>query len=272
MKISIEQISYTYPGGSRALDRISLDIEPGTVSALMGGNGAGKTTLARHLNGLLTPDRGRITLGGTDTRGIPAGALAARTAYMFQNPDDQLFSATVDEEVRFGPLNLGYDNEDVDRLVDTALSLSGLTARAQANPADLPRSQKRLCCLAGVVAMDSDCYILDEPTQGLDQRDTRRVEEILGYLSQKNKTIIIITHDPDFAAEQASYGIVLNQGRLAAHDRLDRIFSRPGQCRKWGVQAPQMARLGRALDMDPLPLTPGDFVNQFEKKKYHEQK
>jgi len=260
--ISIKDLSYTYGNGTRALDKISLDLAPGSITALMGSNGAGKTTLAKQLNGLLKPGQGRVMIGGSDTRDLATHNLAAKTAYLFQNPDDQLFSKTIGDEIAFGPVNLGYTPERTKVLVHESLTLTGLTPLAKKKPADLSLGQKRLCCLAAVIAMDADCYVLDEPTQGLDGNDTRRVEKIISHLSGKKKTMIIITHDLDFAAEQTRDGIVLHQGRLVAHHPLARIFSNPDQCREWGLYIPQMTRLGRAMDMAPLPLTPAGFLTE----------
>lgn len=262
MRIQIEKLTHVYPGGITALAEIDLALEPGSLTALLGANGAGKTTLGKHLNGLLAPSAGRVLLGEMNTREHPPHILAARAGYMFQNPDDQLFSTTVEEEVAFGPINLGFDPERIACLVKKSLQLTGLMPVKSLNPRDLPANKRRLCSLASVLALDSNCLILDEPTRGLDYADLEIVKKIIHSLNAEAKSILMITHDLDFAVENMVDGIVLKEGRLLTHAPLGRIFADREICRLCGLHPPQMVRLSRCLNLRETALTPDRFVRE----------
>ena len=169
MEIRVENVHYTYPdGGVKALDGVSLSIQPGERVALVGQNGSGKSTLARHLNGLLRPEQGQVWVGDWETSAHSPAKMARRVAYAFQNPDEQLFHQQVWGEVAFGPQNLGVSPEQVRAQVGQALELFGLSAFAQTNPRDLSYSGRKRISLASTVAMQTPVLVLDEPTAGLD--------------------------------------------------------------------------------------------------------
>ncbi len=155
MKISVEDVYFSYPSGVEALRGVSLTVEAGEAVAILGENGAGKSTLAKHLNGLLRPSAGRVLIGDWDTRDHTTAQMAHRVGYVFQNPDDQLFERLVRKEVAFGPRNLGYSDAEVEQFVAQALTQVGLEAEADTHPYDLPLAQRKLLALAAVLAMQS---------------------------------------------------------------------------------------------------------------------
>src|SRR5690349_1534011 len=168
MDIEIRDLQYTYPTGVDALRGISLKIESGEQVAIVGQNGAGKTTLVKHLNGLLQPTSGQVVIGDWDTREHPVSKLARRVGYVFQNPDEQLFSKNVGAEIAFGPKNLGFESQRVESLVQDALALTELSGKTETNPYDLSTTWRKMVALASIISMDTDIVIFDEPTTGQD--------------------------------------------------------------------------------------------------------
>jgi energy-coupling factor transport system ATP-binding protein len=164
----ISDLYFTYPAGVDALRGISLTIESGEQVAIVGQNGAGKTTLVKHLNGLLQPTRGQVLIGDWNTREHSVAKLARRVGYVFQNPDEQLFSKNVGTEVAFGPRNLGYDGDQVQALVRDALAMTELSDKTETNPYDLSATWRKMVALASIISMDTDIVIFDEPTTGQD--------------------------------------------------------------------------------------------------------
>src|SRR5581483_11930107 len=165
--IQVQDVWFTYPGGVQALRGVNLQVSAGERLALLGRNGSGKTTLAKHLNGLLVPTRGRVLVAGVETVGQDVGRLAALVGYVFQNPDHQLFSRSVREELAFGPRNLGLPPGEVARRVEAALRQFGLEEAADTPPAILGFAERRLVAVASVVAMRPAALVLDEPFAGL---------------------------------------------------------------------------------------------------------
>src|SRR5688572_2007916 len=179
MKIEISDLHFTYPTGVQALRGISLTIESGEQVAIVGQNGSGKTTLVKHLNGLLRPSSGSVELNGADIADRLVSDIAAQVGFVFQNPDDQIFNSRVDREVAFGPRNLRLPAGDVERLVEGALELTGLTGERSTNPYDLDASIRKLVALAGVLAMEPPVLVLDEPTMGQDRPGVSRIGGIV---------------------------------------------------------------------------------------------
>lgn len=253
MRIEVEDLHFTYPGDVHALRGISLVVEAGEQVALVGQNGAGKTTLVKHFNGLLKPTRGRVLVGGWDTRQKSIAALAHRVGYVFQNPDDQLFSRTVAAEVAFGPRNLGYDPQRVADLVEDALAMTGLGDRAQANPYDLPPTRRKLVAIASVVAMDTAAIVFDEPTTGQDAAVVARIGRIMQTLAERGKTVINITHDVDFAAEHFPRLIALRRGEILLDGPTTEVVAQEDLLATTEVDPPQLTRLGLRLGL-PEPV------------------
>jgi energy-coupling factor transport system ATP-binding protein len=214
-ELRVEELVHVYPTGSvRALDGVDLVIGSGERVALVGQNGSGKTTLVRHLNGLLRPTAGRVLVGEDDAATLTVARLARRVGLVFQDPDRQIFAASVREEVAFGPRNLGVRGEALEAAVADALELTGLAGEERTNPYDLGESRRKLLTLASVLAMRTPVLVLDEPTTGQDERGVGRVRAIVGAVAGEGRSVIVISHDMRFVAEVAERVVVMRAGRV----------------------------------------------------------
>ncbi|MDD2897805.1 MAG: ATP-binding cassette domain-containing protein [Desulfuromonadaceae bacterium] len=216
--ITFESVSYRYPDGTGALDNCSLEIRRGARTAVLGANGAGKTTMFLHLNGILRPSAGRVYWEEQPLDYSRNGLrkLRSRVGLVFQNPDNQLFSASVREDVSFGPMNQGLEESIVRKRVEDALLAVGMTAAADKPVHNLSYGQKKRVCIAGVLAMEPDVIVLDEPMAGLDAVMQEELTGILERMHTSGMTIIIATHDLDFAFGWADNVTVLHAGQLLA--------------------------------------------------------
>ncbi len=261
MRISISDLTFTYPSGVEALRGVSLSIEPGEAAAIVGENGAGKTTLVKHFNGLLRPGRGSVVVGEWDTRNYSIAKLASRVGYVFQNPDDQLFERSVIKEVSFGPRNLGRSDAESRAAGLDALQAVGLQDHVDTHPYDLHLSQRKLLALAAVLAMHTPVIVLDEPTTGQDANGFAVIGRIVERLKAERRTVVTITHDIDFAAEHFDRVVVMAKGQVIGDGRAGDVFNQRDVLRLAEVEPPQLARLAQALGLNTTPLTPADFVN-----------
>jgi energy-coupling factor transport system ATP-binding protein len=267
MRIQIDNLHFTYPSGVEALRGVSLTIEPGEQVAIVGQNGAGKTTLVRHFNGLLRPARGTVRLGDWFTSEHSVAKLAARVGYVFQNPDDQLFKSKIWAEISFGPANLGFTAEQVATRVNEALKLLELTDQAEANPYDLTPTWRKRVAIAAVVAMDTPIIVLDEPTTGQDHRSVQHLAGLIGYLRQRGKTVIAISHDIDFVAENFTRVVVMGQGQLLLDGPAETVLAQEETLNRTYVQPPQLARLARRLALDGVVYTVEGFLKTYRERQ-----
>jgi energy-coupling factor transporter ATPase len=251
--LHVEGVSYAYEVGSRrvpALKDVSLTVQAGEYVALVGANGSGKSTLARHLNALLLPDAGQVWVKGWNTRDRHHQWDIRRTVgIVFQNPDSQLVATVVEEEVAFGPENLGLPREEVRRRVEDALGTVGLDAERGRNPQFLSAGQKQRLALAGVLALQPDCIVLDEATAMLDPAGRAAVLEVLETLHAQRRTIVLITHHMDEAA-RADRVVVLDQGRVAMDASPREVFRPESDLRRWGLALPRTVALAQALNRE----------------------
>jgi energy-coupling factor transport system ATP-binding protein len=265
MKIEIEDLYFSYPGGVEALSGVSLNVEPGELVAIVGQNGAGKTTLVRHLNGLLQPKRGGVHVGDWDTRQHTVAQLANRVGYVFQNPDEQLFCRSVNDEVRFGPQNLKYPSERIDELVNKSLALTGLNGKENTNPYDLSPTWRKMVALASILAMDTPIVILDEPTTGQDAASILRIAEIVTELKRDGKSVLTITHDIDFCAENFNRLIVMGKGKVLHDGPMHQILAQEEILRSTYVDPPQLTRLGWGLGLPGVVCNQDEFIDLFRR-------
>lgn len=245
--IEAEDLVFCYPDSTQALDKISFRVPAGSKAAILGPNGAGKSTLFRHLNGLLVPVQGTVRIMGEELTRKNAGAIRKKVGLVFQDPDDQVFSPTVWEDVAFGPVNLGLDEEEVRQRCETALGAVGMREYRHKAPYHLSYGQKKRVAIAGVLAMQPDIILLDEPMAYLDPRGKDEVAALLQGLNFMGKTILIATHDVDFAAAWADLVILMKGGKVLATGGTELLVER-----KWVAEADlHLPRVARPFQMIP---------------------
>jgi len=267
MKIDINDLHHTYPGDIRALNGISLHIASGERVGIVGQNGAGKTTLVKHINGLLKPTSGNILIGDWDTREHPVSKLALRVGYVFQNPDEQLFCKTVHDEISFGPKNLKYPPARIEELVSDAIELTELQGKENTNPYDLSPTWRKMVALASIIAMDTPIVIFDEPTTGQDAVNIARIAHIVHILGKRGKTVITITHDIDFCAENFERIIALSQGKVLLDGAVDEIIGQEEILATTYVEPPQITRLGLRLGLPEIVRNQDEFIRTYKSTK-----
>jgi energy-coupling factor transport system ATP-binding protein len=260
MNIEIYNLQFSYPTGVQALRGISLTIASGEQIAIVGQNGAGKTTLVRHFNGLLQPTSGEVRIGDWDTRKHSVAKLAARVGYVFQNPDEQLFSRDVGTEVAFGPKNLGYPDDQVEALVREALEMTELSDKTETNPYDLSPTWRKMVAIASVIAMDTPIVIFDEPTTGQDAASIARIVNVIKVLRERGRTVITITHDIDFCAENFERVIAMSQGRILLDGNANDVLGQEEVLATTYVEPPQLTRLGKKLGFKQVVRNEEEFL------------
>ena len=258
--IKVEHLAYTYPGvddtpGIAVFKDLNLDIEKGCFVAVLGGNGCGKSTLAKHFNSILLPCGGKVWVSGMDTSDEnKLIAIRRNVGMVFQNPDNQIVANVVEEDVAFGPENLGISSAEIRRRVDNALKQVGMSKYASHAPHLLSGGQKQRIAIAGVIAMEPKCIVLDEPTAMLDPRGRREVMETITRLNRdKGITVILITHHMDEAA-QAQRVVVMHQGTIATDGTPQEVFSQVELLHKIGLAAPETVELCYELNREGFEL------------------
>lgn len=267
MDVTFSGVGYTYPSGVQAVKNVSLTIPSGQRFAIVGQNGAGKTTLVRHLNGIFQPTVGIVHIGEVATSGRTIAELSAQVGYVFQNPDEQLFARKVIDDVAFGPKNLGFDAGRAASLIATALELTGLTAEAESHPHQLSLAERKRVALAAVLAMDTPIVVLDEPTTGQDEHGVRMIASIIAGLQEQGRTVIAITHDMDFCAENFDRVVAMVHGEILADGSPSEVFTQHEILREAHVEAPQLSRLADALHWEERPLTVHSFVEHLQQQR-----
>jgi energy-coupling factor transport system ATP-binding protein len=265
MKIEINDLHFTYPTGLEALRGISLTIDSGEQVAIVGQNGAGKTTLVKHFNGLLQPTSGSVRVGDWDTKEHSVAKLAKRVGYVFQNPDEQLFSKNVGTEVAFGPKNLGFNGDQVQALVNDALALTELSDQTETNPYDLSPTWRKMVALASILSMDTDIVIFDEPTTGQDAMNVARIANVIKALRERGKTVITITHDIDFCAENFDRVIAMAQGRILLDGKANEVLGQADILATTYVEPPQLTRLGKQLGFSETVRNEQEFLLAYQR-------
>jgi len=261
--ISVRDLKFTYEGGLEALKGVNLDIRRGEYVAIVGGNGSGKTTFAKNLNGLLRPTNGSVTVNGKLASDRTVAQLARIVGYAFQNPDHQLFCSSVVEELEFGPRNLGYTPEEITRKVEHAITALDLKDLRDKPPLSLTLGERRRVSIASVVAMDPEVFILDEPTTGLDARETDDFMASIDGLSREGHTLILITHDMSLVAKHARRVVVMSEGRVVLDSDPGGAFSDLELLLKSKLVPPPVVQLAHRLSTIGVPretLSPEELV------------
>ncbi|QEL65089.1 cobalt/nickel transport system ATP-binding protein [Oryzomicrobium terrae] len=247
--LELDQVAFRYPDGSVGLDGCSLAIARGSRNALIGANGSGKTTLFQHCNALLRPAAGQLRYGGTSLDYSRTGlrSLRSKVGMVFQNPDRQLFSASVREDVSFGPLNLGLDDATVAARVEAALQAVGMEDLAHKPVQNLSFGQKKRVCIAGVLAMEPELLVLDEPMAGLDPFMQEELLTVLEKLHGRGMTILLATHDIHFAYRWADRIHLMAAGRCTASFDAPALATHEAELAAVGLRLPSVIGLEKLL-------------------------
>ena len=235
--ITVTDLSFSYPDGRQALAGVSLAIRPGEKVALVGPNGAGKSTLMLHLNGILGDKHAPVRVAGLPLTKEHLPVIRGRVGLVFQNPDDQLFSPTVFEDVAFGPLHMGLPEAEVRRRAAVALEQVGMAGSEDRLSHHLSIGQKKRVALATVLAMDPEILVLDEPTAGLDPRGRR---QLIGLLRDLPRSMLVSTHDMALVVELFPRTIVMDEGRIVADGATGQLLAMPEFLEAHGLEAPYM--------------------------------
>ncbi len=267
--IKAEHLAYTYPGvdsapGVAVFEDLNLTVEEGSFVAILGTNGCGKSTLAKHFNSILLPTGGKVWVCGIDTSDEMRTMMVRRNVGMvFQNPDNQIVANVVEEDVAFGPENLGIASPEIRHRVDKALKQVGMYEYREHAPHLLSGGQKQRIAIAGVIAMEPKCIVLDEPTAMLDPRGRREVIETVSQLNrEKGITVVLITHHMDEAAK-AGRVVVLHKGKVAADGTPGEVFAQVELLHDIGLAAPDSVELCWQLNKQGFDL-PLDKLNPEE--------
>lgn len=261
--ISIHELKFAYEGGVQALGGVNLDVAKGDYIAIVGGNGSGKTTLAKCVIGLLKPASGTIEILGKPTSGMSMAALARVVGYAFQNPDHQLFCPTVLEEVRFGPVSLGFSESEIERHVAHAIETMALFGVKDKPPSSLTLSQRRRVSIASVIAMNPEAFIFDEPTTGLDMKESEELMACIGSLISEGRTVILITHDMKLVARYARRVVVMAEGKVVLDSNPAGVFADLEVLLMSKLVPPPIVRLAYRLKPYGIPrdvLSPDEMV------------
>ena len=250
--LEVQNIKYSYNKDYQALKGVSLKVEKGEMVALLGKNGAGKSTLFLHLNGIYEPDEGKVFIDGEELKYDKKSLLKFRqkVGIVFQNPDDQIFAPTVEEDVAFGPLNLKLPMEEVQKRVTESLARVGMSGFEKKAPHHLSGGQKKRVAIAGILAMKPEVMVLDEPTAGLDPQGVRGLSKLLKELNDEGITIIISTHEVDLVPNYAKRVFVLVDGLLIAEGTPKEIFAQPEILDKANLEVPIVTELFQKLEKE----------------------
>ena len=258
--IEVKNLKYSYNSQYQALKGVSLKVNKGEMVSLLGKNGAGKSTLFLHLNGIYEPDEGQVFIDGEELKYDKKSLLKFRqkVGIVFQNSDDQIFAPTVEEDVAFGPLNLGLPMEEVQDRVEDALARVGMSGFEKAAPHHLSGGQKKRVAIAGILAMKPEIMVLDEPTAGLDPQGVTNLSILLKQLNDEGITIIISTHEVDLVPDYADKIFVLVDGLLIGEGTPKEIFSQPEILEKANLKVPIVTDLFQQLETEGFDMN-GDY-------------
>ncbi|HZW57802.1 MAG TPA: ABC transporter ATP-binding protein [Nitrososphaerales archaeon] len=245
--VKFDSVDYSHPSGVAALVNVSLSITRGEFVAVLGTNGAGKSTLVRHINGLLKPTHGTVSVFGESTRERTSAFLSRGVGMVFQNANNQLFAQTVRQELEFALKNFGFDRQTIQDRVEWALNTFSLKEYVDKPPMELSGGEKKRLCIALVLAWDPEILILDEPTVGQDYEQKALLGQIIMKLLGEGKTVMVVTHDVEFIWPLQPRVILMSQGRIIADGSSQEILGNPAVLSKGDVLPPQLVELSRLL-------------------------
>jgi energy-coupling factor transport system ATP-binding protein len=246
--VIVDDLTHVYARGHvRALDRVSVRIAAGEIVGIVGQNGSGKTTLTKHLNGLLKPTSGRVTVAGVETTDKRVQELAAHVGYVFQNPNHQLFASSVEVDLAFGPRNLGVPEEEIAARVEQAIAFFGLESVRKLHPYRISFPMRKLVGIAAIYTMRPEIFVLDEPSTGQDHVTTRKINELIRRLRGEGSTVICVSHDMQLLADVVDRVLVMWDGQLIA-DRSPRdVFADRDVMTRTNLEPPQITEISLRL-------------------------
>ncbi len=270
--LNVEDLHYVYGNGKAALEGVSVDIYEGEKIAIIGSNGSGKSTFFLNINGVFTPAHGKIFYRGTAVNKKNLKGLRKNIGIVFQDADNQIIASTVRAEVGFGPMNLKLPKEEVLKRVEEALTYMNLSDFKERPPHYLSGGEKKRVTIAGIIAMKSEIIIFDEPTASLDPLNALMLEEVLDKLALEGKTMLISTHDVDFAYRWAKRVLVFNQGKIIADGTPLEIFQNTKILKQANLKQPTLLEIYELLvekhlieDTKSYPKSTGEFKKIFDK-------
>ncbi|MDG6902179.1 MAG: ABC transporter ATP-binding protein [Nitrososphaerota archaeon] len=266
--IEFQGVTFVHQNGVKALDGVTLKVEAGETVALVGENGAGKTTLVKHVTGLLKPTTGKVIVDGHDTKQTSTASLSRKVGVAFQNPDHQLFSESVEEEMSFALRNFGFSPELVRKRVDWGLGLFGLDEYRKSSPLVLSGGEKKRLTLACILAWDPDVVILDEPTVGQDSIQKEKLAGTIKMLRSAGKTVVVVSHDIEFLWPIQPRVVVMKSGRVVGDGPAALVMQDETLLASARVAQPQLVELYRGLSERP----PGPFVDALDARRWFEER
>ena len=261
--IEAQNVRFSYANKVEALKGVSLTVKDGEFVAIMGQNGAGKSTFVKHFNGLLKPSSGSVKIDGVETTKSSVAKLARNVGFVFQNPDNQLFSETVEEEIGFALKNFGFKPEVIKERVTWALNLLSLSQYRKTSPFLLSGGERKRVALASVLAWDPQTLILDEPTIGQDHEQKENLRQFIIQLQSQKKTVVAVTHDVEFVAECNPRVVLMKEGKIVADGVGKDILTDPSMLELSSIVLPQIAQVFTKLDGLGLPK---DVIDIYEAK------
>ena len=262
--IETVDIHFSYANKIEALKGVSLTIKDGEFVAIMGQNGAGKSTLVKHFNGLLKPSAGTVRVDGVETKKTSVATLSRNVGFVFQNPDHQLFSETVEDEIAFALKNFGFQSDVIEQRVTWALNLLSLDQYRKTSPFLLSGGERKRVALASILAWDPQTLILDEPTIGQDHEQKEKLRQFILQMQTQGKTVVIVTHDVEFVAESNPRVVLMKEGQITANGMAREILTDPALLETSSIVLPQIAQVFTKLS--PLGL-PKNIIDIYEAKE-----
>ncbi len=251
--IVVDSLAHTYPGNVEALRGINLAVRRSEVTAIIGQNGSGKTTLVKHFNGLLKPTRGRVLLDGIETKNYKPREIVRKVGYVFQNPTHQLFCTTIEEEIAFGPKNLGLQEAEIRQRVEDAIKAFRLDRYRDIHPLRLSFPLRKMLAIASVYVMHPDAVVLDEPTTGQDHIGMGLIERTIKELKSEGRTLILVSHDMPLVAATADRAVVMRDGAITADAHPKEIFSNDDLMKNTHLMSPQITKLSQMFADPRIP-------------------
>lgn len=262
--LETQNLTFTYPDGTRALKNINMSINKGEKVAVMGANGAGKSTLFSHFNGLTEPTSGIVKINGNEMKYDKKSLLKIRqkVGVVFQNPNDQLFAPTVQEDVAFGPMNLGLDLNEVDKRVEKSLKMVGMEGFEEKPPHHLSGGQQKRVSIAGIIAMNPELMIIDEPTAGLDPQGVDQVLTILNHLNENGMTLLVSSHNVELITEFANKIFIVHDGEIINEGSTNDVFSNHEILKKAHLRPPKSSEILHKLQKEGLNVQANKLTTQ----------